>query len=194
MKSYDVLIVGAGILGLSTAYHLQRENPSMAIAVIDKGTPGSGNTSRSVTMLRDTFASDVSIALAGSSIGFYKGLQEGGTDIGPENMMYLWLFNDSQYAKNRSALEVMHAKGIQIEEIAADELQRKVPSLCLDPTRISDDAATMGLPPITCGILGKNCYSVDPLRIVDYYRSAFIKLGGEVYSNVFMEDFLVVSY
>lgn len=35
-KNYDVLIVGAGISGLSTAYWLHKEDPSLKIAIIEK--------------------------------------------------------------------------------------------------------------------------------------------------------------
>lgn len=35
-KTYDVIIVGAGISGLSTAYWIQKEDPSLKIAIIEK--------------------------------------------------------------------------------------------------------------------------------------------------------------
>ncbi len=36
MHSFDVLIVGAGIVGLSTAYQLIQEQPGLSIAIVDK--------------------------------------------------------------------------------------------------------------------------------------------------------------
>ncbi|MGZ3723883.1 MAG: FAD-dependent oxidoreductase, partial [Bdellovibrionales bacterium] len=35
-KVYDAIIVGAGISGLSTAYWLQKEDPTMKIAIVEK--------------------------------------------------------------------------------------------------------------------------------------------------------------
>src|SRR3954463_8325276 len=35
-KVYDAVIVGAGISGLSTAYWLRKEDPSLKIAVVEK--------------------------------------------------------------------------------------------------------------------------------------------------------------
>ncbi|MEM1218290.1 MAG: L-2-hydroxyglutarate oxidase [Bacteroidota bacterium] len=35
---FDVTIIGAGIVGLSTAYHLAQQNPSLTICVVDKET------------------------------------------------------------------------------------------------------------------------------------------------------------
>jgi (S)-2-hydroxyglutarate dehydrogenase len=36
MKNYDVVIVGAGIVGLATAYKLKEQNPSLEIAILEK--------------------------------------------------------------------------------------------------------------------------------------------------------------
>ncbi len=42
----DVLIIGAGLAGLSTAYWLSRKDPSLSIVVIDKGEIGAGASGR----------------------------------------------------------------------------------------------------------------------------------------------------
>ncbi len=44
--SKDVIIVGGGIAGLSTAFWLKHEDPSLSIAVLEKGAVGSGATGR----------------------------------------------------------------------------------------------------------------------------------------------------
>lgn len=36
MVEYDVVIVGAGILGLSTVYHIKNMHPTAEILVIDR--------------------------------------------------------------------------------------------------------------------------------------------------------------
>lgn len=45
-RSFDAIIVGAGISGLSTAYWLNHEDPSLKIAIIDKVRLGYGATGR----------------------------------------------------------------------------------------------------------------------------------------------------
>lgn len=45
-KNYDVLIIGAGIAGLSTAYWLEKTQPSIKIALVDRHDLGAGASGR----------------------------------------------------------------------------------------------------------------------------------------------------
>ncbi len=45
-KPYDIVVIGAGIAGLSTAYWLAKEDPSLKIAVVEKYRIGDGATGR----------------------------------------------------------------------------------------------------------------------------------------------------
>lgn len=45
-KNYDVVIVGAGISGLSTAYWLNKEDPTLKIAIVEKHRVGFGASGR----------------------------------------------------------------------------------------------------------------------------------------------------
>jgi gamma-glutamylputrescine oxidase len=45
-KNYDVVIIGAGITGLSTAYWLQKEDPSLKIAILEKNRFAFGASGR----------------------------------------------------------------------------------------------------------------------------------------------------
>ena len=41
----DILVIGAGILGLSTAYHAKLANPGSRVTVVDRFEgPGQGNS------------------------------------------------------------------------------------------------------------------------------------------------------
>src|SRR5581483_7998512 len=45
-RVYDAVIVGAGISGLSTAYWLQNEDPSLKIAIVEKSRVSFGASGR----------------------------------------------------------------------------------------------------------------------------------------------------
>jgi len=104
LPGYDIIVVGAGIMGLASAYHLKRSNPSKSVLVLDRfGAPGQGNTGRSNAMFRNTFTSSDNQVLANTSIDFYLHLQnELKLDIGLQLIGYLWLLSESQAASDAS--------------------------------------------------------------------------------------------
>ena len=62
--STDVLIIGAGVIGASTAFHLTRLGAG-SVTVLDRGTAGSGMSSRSSALVRMhyTFPPEVDLAV-----------------------------------------------------------------------------------------------------------------------------------
>ncbi len=61
--SYDVVIVGGGLHGLSTAYHLARNHGIKRVAVVERGWLGNGNAVRNTTIIRSNYLRDESAAL-----------------------------------------------------------------------------------------------------------------------------------
>ena len=49
---YDIIIIGGGGHGLSTAYYLAKEHGLKNIAVLEKGYLGGGNVGRNTTIVR----------------------------------------------------------------------------------------------------------------------------------------------
>ena len=54
-KEYDVVIVGAGLHGLATAYYLAKNHGQRNIAVLEKGWLGGGNAGRNTTIVRSNY-------------------------------------------------------------------------------------------------------------------------------------------
>jgi heterotetrameric sarcosine oxidase beta subunit len=54
-KEYDVVIVGAGLHGLATAYYLAKNHGIKNIAVLEKGWLGGGNAGRNTTIVRSNY-------------------------------------------------------------------------------------------------------------------------------------------
>ena len=70
---YDAVIVGAGLFGLATAYHIKELRPEDEILVLERlSGPGQGNTAKSAALFRAFFSSRTNLALADSSIEFYR--------------------------------------------------------------------------------------------------------------------------
>lgn len=52
---YDVVIVGAGLHGLATAYYLAKNHGITNVAVVEKGWLGGGNAGRNTTIVRSNY-------------------------------------------------------------------------------------------------------------------------------------------
>src|SRR5918996_213631 len=53
--AYEVVIIGGGGHGLSTAYYLAKEHGITNVAVVEKGYLGSGNIGRNTTIVRSNY-------------------------------------------------------------------------------------------------------------------------------------------
>ncbi len=177
---YDVVVVGAGIMGVASAYHLKKNNPRRQILVIDRyGAPGQGNTGRSNAMFRNTFSSRDNQVLSDASIEFYLHVQdELKIDIGLQKIGYLWLMDEAQLSKSEPYLRLMERNGIEIVRHSKEELKRLLPGM-VTQFGSNAEAGLMGLPAVDGGVFGPKCGRLDPDKLVRFYAQEFLKMGGK---------------
>jgi glycine/D-amino acid oxidase-like deaminating enzyme len=191
MAEYDVVTVGAGIIGLTTAFHLKARNPDLKILVIDKrGAAGQGSTAKSAAAFRCLFASRTNFALADSSAEFYKHVQNDlHVDLKLRWAGYLWFFDEDGYNKMLPVLKELAAKGFQYKEYDETELARKLEMR----TNLADDeeAKMMGLGNVHKGILIPKAGLIDVDSLVKFYESEFLKLGGKIQYNTDVKELVV---
>lgn len=101
--TYDVVIIGGGGHGLSTAYYLAKEHGITNVAVLEKGYLGSGNVGRNTTAIRSNY-------LLPQNTRFY------------EHSMKMWenLSHDLNYNvmfSQRGVLNLAHTPG-QLDDLA----------------------------------------------------------------------------
>jgi sarcosine oxidase subunit beta len=70
---YDVVIVGAGVHGLSTAYYLGKMGVK-SVAVLDRGYIGGGASARSTAIIRANYLTPEGIPFFRESLKLYEGL------------------------------------------------------------------------------------------------------------------------
>lgn len=188
MVEYDVIIVGAGILGLSTAYHIKNENPKARVLVVDKlDAAGQANTAKSGSAFRCLFSSYTNLVLADSSVRFYSHLQKNlNVDLKLKWIGYLWLLTEEDYRETRPVLDGLARKGLEYEEYDGDELASK---LSMQTDLASDEEAQlMGLGNVCKGILIPKAGVFDADCLVRFYEEKFSRLGGKIQYSVEVEN------
>lgn len=72
-KSYDVVIIGAGVHGLAIAYYLGKRGITN-VAVLDKGYLGGGASGRNTAIIRSNYRTPEGVAFYDESVKLYENL------------------------------------------------------------------------------------------------------------------------
>ena len=188
---YDILVIGAGVLGLSSAYYMKKRDPSKNIIVIDKYSgPGQGNSAKSEGGFRNIFTSETNYLLSDASIEAFKELEEKGYDIKLEFIGYLWLFSQRQYDSIKPAIEAVTKRGNSVRVYSKDDLREMIPALVTDFEE-DEEAELLGIEDVAMGVYGEKCGGLDADALVRAYERMFIELGGEVMYNTEAKELLV---
>jgi len=73
--AYEVVIVGGGGHGLSTAYYLAKEHGITDVAVLERGWLAGGNIARNTAIIRSNYLWDESAAIYEHSLELWEGLE-----------------------------------------------------------------------------------------------------------------------
>ncbi len=73
--AYDIVIIGGGGHGLSTAYYLAKEHGLSNIAVLEKGYLGGGNVGRNTTIVRANYFLEGNSQFYSHSLKLWEGLE-----------------------------------------------------------------------------------------------------------------------
>ena len=178
-SQFDVVVVGAGVIGLSSAYHIKKNDPTLSVLVLDSNTaPAQGESAKSVAAVRDCFTSEVNRLLAGSSIEFYKHVQaELGFNLHLDLISYLWLYSEFQFKQFDLIEKELRENGVRLRVWDRKEIAAMIPDLVVDPN--SEQSHLIGLESVFGAVQALNCGTVSPELVARFYENEFRKLGGE---------------
>jgi len=163
-----VVVLGAGVMGASVAWHLARRG--VKVLLLDRGPgPGSGSTARATGGFRAQYATHINVRLSLLARARLRTFAEDtGVDPGYAPHGYLWLAgNERELAVLANARRVQHEAGLlEARPVSRDDIRRLVPALAGD------------------GIVGGAFCPTDgfllPLRILEGYLGAAARMGVEV--------------
>lgn len=128
----DVVVIGAGIVGLSIAHQIRRRS-DQRVTVVDKASHvAEGSTGASSAILRHRYSHDDSIRLARDGIRAYRRWREFTGLDEPRAVMrspgVLWMLGDDSDAVD-GWIERMRRLGVDADRLDAREVRRRFPSL-----------------------------------------------------------------
>jgi glycine/D-amino acid oxidase-like deaminating enzyme len=169
VRAASVVIIGAGVIGASVAYHLARRG-WRDILVLDRSHgPGQGSTGKATGGFRSQYATPINVRLSLLSRDKLRCFtEETGGDAGYEPAGYLWLASTANQLETlRGARRVQHQEGLsEAVEVGPEEIARLNPAIALDEV-----------------IGGAFCPSdgfISPLGIIEGYFTAARRLGVEL--------------
>jgi len=122
---YEVVLIGAGIIGSSAAMGLAERG--VRVAVVDVDLSGRLSSSeKNAGGVRATWWQPVNITLCRESIRYYESIAG---EVGFRQKGYLWLYDEETWPKACEHLEVQRALGHEIEALTPAEVNRRVPEI-----------------------------------------------------------------
>ena len=134
--SAQVVIVGGGAMGTSTAYHLAQLGVT-DVVLCERETLGSGSTSKSAGGIRAQFADEINIRIALISLLEFRNFEQKiGTGIDFRETGYLFLLDsDDDVGRFREAVRLQGSLGVLSTELTLDEVLELVPQLSTEGLR-----------------------------------------------------------
>jgi FAD-dependent oxidoreductase domain-containing protein 1 len=171
MKTYDVVIVGGGIVGSSSAYFLRKNGFKGTIALIERDTSyANGCTARSCGGIRQQFSTPENISLSKFGLNILRHLKE---EFGPEadvsfrEQGYLILASESGKAILEENHAIQVANGADNVLLDADGLGKQFPWLVTDG--------------LVLGCFGRSGEGwVDPYSLMGLFRKSAAAQGVDI--------------
>ena len=129
----DAVVVGGGVMGASTAFHLRRLG-LRDVVLLERDVLASGSTSKSAGGIRAQFADELNVRIALRSLEEFERFAElTGVDIAFRQHGYLFLLDKPEdVAAFRVALALQRSLGVPSRELTPAEASEVVPQLALD--------------------------------------------------------------
>ena len=173
MVNPDVVIIGAGIVGSSIAYHLTEAGCRNVLVVERETRQGLGSTGKSMGGVRAQFATDPNILMSLYSIPFFARFEEEtGSPSGYKPHGYMFIATTATHLEylraNHERQLALGLKGAQM--LAPDDIRAIMPQLRADDIVGGSFCATDGF--------------VDPHSVMTGFMSRAMERGAALWKGV----------
>lgn len=176
-RKADVVIIGGGVMGTSTAYHLVKRGQTNILLLERESFFGTGATGRCAGGIRHQFNTEVNIRLSQKSLAMIDTLEE---ETGQSAMVrkcgYLFVLTDEKDVPVfQKTLKLQDSLGVKTEWLSGDEVSR-LAAPCVFPDAIG-------------GTFNPDDGLADPNSIVMGYIKAARRQGAVCLTDCTVTDF-----
>ncbi|HEY7749436.1 MAG TPA: sarcosine oxidase subunit beta family protein [Aestuariivirgaceae bacterium] len=174
-REYEVVIVGGGGHGLSTAYYLAKEHGITDVAVLEKSWIGSGNVGRNTTIIRSNYMLPGNEPFYEWSLKLWEGLEQDfnfNAMVSQRGVLNLYHTDPQRDAFARRG-NAMRIHGVDGELLSREQVREMVPFLDFDNARF----------PIRGGILQRRGGTVRHDAVAWGYARGADRRGVDIIHN-----------
>lgn len=171
-KTAEIVIIGGGVMGASTAYHLAARGQKGLLLLEKEDFFGQGATGRCAGGVRYQFSTEVNVRLSKASLPMLERFEdEIGQAIDYRQCGYL-IFSGKQsdLVAFRQNVELQNRLEVATEWLPGDEIRRRLPEMRLEDVQGGTYNAKDGL--------------VDPNSVVMGYIGAATRLGAQFLTGI----------
>ena len=176
VNSADVVVIGAGVMGTSAAYHLALRGMTNVVVLEKEQFVGQGATGRCAGGVRYQFGTDINVRLSIASLRMLADFRRDiGQDIDFRRCGYLFvLTNERDAASFKKFAAMQQDLGVTTEILSGAEVRRRLPQMRFDDAIAGSWNPQDGL--------------VDPNSVVSGYVTASQRMGVKVLTGVEVTD------
>lgn len=164
-ETFDAIVIGAGILGASTAYHLARGG-AKRVLVLEKSTIAAGGTGKSAAIVRQHYSNAVLVRMARDSVDMFAAMeQELGASGGYVAAGWCFPTSPEMLDGTKKNLALQAELGVESRLLTPEEAREFIP-----------DMNVQGIAGVAWETRGGYA---DPVQSTEAYIMAFQRLGGE---------------
>lgn len=178
-ETADVVVVGGGVMGASTAYHLAKKGCQDVLLLERERFFGTQATGKCAGGIRYQFGTEINVQLSKLSLPMLHRFEEEiGQPIDLNVCGYLFLLTQQEDVEVfRQNVEMQH--GLDVE------------TAWLEPSEIADLVPQIDRTGVLAGTFNPNDGLADPSSVVQGYISAAGRLGASLRTDVEVTDILV---
>ena len=182
-STYDVVIIGGGGHGLSTAYYLATQHGITNVAVLEANYIGSGNSGRNTTVIRSNYGIPEAIRFYQHSVDLYQTLEDDtGCWIMHANRGLLWMTHTETGMRQERSRSLMNtAMGAETVMVTPEQIAEICPQV---------DLSGAGRFPVRGGSYHPGGSTARHDRVVWAYAQGAARHGVHIHQHTTVTDLL----